>query len=344
MKVVMGSFFGRGTRRPDEQEFQAQLEELMRKVGKLEEALQKPADAAAQMLPPQLDALLSGLSDARIDVERKREQLDKLEEEAKNREEKLRAWEEGLKERQQALDDQERRLRQEREAAERASGGGDTAAAADETGTRPADTPAESGDGRNPGAVESRRTTAADSGEENPAGRQSADGAAWKAMEERMDALRKAVEDSAYKDNLIRELHKELQQHRQGMLAEVAKPYLRSVMKIHERLWDTARYYAREEVRKEADAYARFLRKVESDVVAVQDMLEDDFGVSYFEAEAGGEFRPREQHALKTVATTDAAQAGRVAECLYGGFRMEETGKVVKAAQITLYKLDNENK
>ena len=168
--------------------------------------------------------------------------------------------------------------------------------------------------------------------------------AAWKAVEERLERLGTLLEDAAYKDNLIKELHKELQQHRQGMLADVAKPYLRSVMKIHERLWDTARYYAREEVRKEADAYARFLRKVESDVVAVQDMLEDDFGVSYFEAEAGGEFRPKEQHALKTVATTDAALAGRVAECLYGGFRMEETGKVVKAAQITLYKMDNTNK
>ena len=167
---------------------------------------------------------------------------------------------------------------------------------------------------------------------------------AWKAMEERLERLRTLLEDSAYKDNLIKELHKELQQHRQGMLADVAKPYLRSLMKIHERLWDTAHYYAREEVRKEADAYARFLRKVESDVVAVQDMLEDDFGVSYFQAEAGGEFRPKEHHALKTVATTDAALSGRVAECLYGGFRMEETGKVVKAAQITLYKMDNANK
>ena len=168
--------------------------------------------------------------------------------------------------------------------------------------------------------------------------------AAWKAVEERLERLRTLLEDSAYKDNLIKELHKELQQHRQGMLSDVAKPYLRSVMKIHERLRDTARYYARAEVRTEEDAYGRFLRKVESDVLTVQDMLEDDFGVSYFEAEAGGEFRPKEQHALKTVATTDAALAGRVAECLYGGFRMEETGKVVKAAQITLYKLDNGNK
>ena len=331
--VFMGNLFGRSSWSEEKEEFKRQMEEMIDKVNKLEEAQMRTADVVERPFGTGLDSLLSNVSKMWNDLGERLAALDKREGEARKEQERLRLWEEELKERSGVLDDKERSRRREREAMEREKEGEEGAkrdadaqertaeAGAEEKGRQEADAP---GDGT--------ATTA-------PGG-----GAMAEAVEKRLEELAAALRESAYKDNLIKELHGELQRHRQGMLAEVAKPYLRSVMKIHERLRDTAHYYARAEVRAEEDAYGRFLRKVESDVLTVQDMLEDDFGVTYFEAEPGGEFVPKEYHALKTVATTDAALAGRVAECLYGGFRSEETGKVVKAAQVTLYKLENENK
>ena len=289
------------------------MEEMIDKVNKLEEAQMRTADVVERPFGTGLDSLLSNVSKMWNDLGERLAALDKREGEARKEQERLRLWEEELKEREK---EGEEGAKGDADAQERTAEAG-----VEEKGRQEADAP---GDGA--------ATTA-------PGG-----GAMAEAVEKRLEELAAALRESAYKDNLIKELHGELQRHRQGMLAEVAKPYLRSVMKIHERLRDTARYYARAEVQAEEDAYGRFLRKVESDVLTVQDMLEDDFGVTYFEAEPGGEFVPKEYHALKTVATTDAALAGRVAECLYGGFRSEETGKVVKAAQVTLYKLENENK
>ena len=238
------------------------MEEMIDKVNKLEEAQMRNADAAERPFGTGLDSLLSNVSKMWNDLGERLAALDKREGEARKEQERLRLWEEELKERSGVLDDKERSRRREREAMEREKEGEEGSKGDADARERTAEAGAEAGERPETSVPDDEAAATVVGG-----------GAMAEAVEKRLEELAEALRESAYKDNLIKELHGELQRHRQGMLAEVAKPYLRSVMKIHERLRDTARYYARAEVRTEEDAYGRFLRKVESDVLTVQDML-----------------------------------------------------------------------
>ena len=155
---------------------------------------------------------------------------------------------------------------------------------------------------------------------------------------DQINALKKLLEDSSYKDKIIKDLHEELQSHNRDLHAEIVKPLLKNMIKMHERLTKTYKFYENTEAKSSPETYTRLLREVENCKLHIQDILEDEYDLEYFEPTIGSAYSPKEQTAIRTVITDTPEQAGTIKEFHYGGFRNTTTNKIFQPSTVTVYK------
>lgn len=168
-------------------------------------------------------------------------------------------------------------------------------------------------------------------------------GRAEEGMGEVLSALKKVEEllkDVGYKDKIIKELHDELQKRNRDFYADIAKPYLKNIIRIHERLSATYKSVNPEKLKECANGVELVLRKIESDKLMVEDMLNDEYDMVYYEPAPGSLYQPKEHMAIQSLLTDQSNLAGTVAECRQGGFRDLNTGKVFKSAVVSVYKYE----
>lgn len=152
--------------------------------------------------------------------------------------------------------------------------------------------------------------------------------------------IRTLLEDMAYKDKLIKELHEELHKNSLAMQAEQAKPFLKNITKIHERIAKTYWHFTKEGTGEQAELFTQLLKNTEGNMLMIQDMLEDEYDLLYTEPSVGSPYVPKEHQALRSLPTNDPSKAGTIAECIYGGFKGIASGKILKPAIVAVYKLD----
>ena len=153
----------------------------------------------------------------------------------------------------------------------------------------------------------------------------------------------KMLEENQYKDKIIKELHDELQKRNRDFYADIAKPYLKNIIKIFERISGTYKSLNRDEFKEKENALELAIRAVENDKYMIEDMLGDEYDMIYYEPEVGSEYNPKEHTALQSVVTRQREQSGKIIECRQGGFRDANTSKVFKSAIVTVYKYENNN-
>lgn len=160
-------------------------------------------------------------------------------------------------------------------------------------------------------------------------------------IEVRLDKIEKFMDDNSYKDGLIKKLHADLQERSADFIGQLKRPYLKSIIRIHERLNNTLAACSRPEAMTGDDAIARTLKKMKGDLLMVQDMLDDEYDLEYFLPAAGDRYDPRLHNALRSLPAPTPGQVGTIAECLAGGFMEQNGNRVVKSATVTVYKADN---
>ena len=152
--------------------------------------------------------------------------------------------------------------------------------------------------------------------------------------------IRELLEGMAYKDKLIKELHEELHKNSLAIQAEQAKPFLKNITKIHERIAKTYWHFTKEGAGEQAELFTQLLKNTEGNMLMIQDMLEDEYDLLYTEPSVGSPYVPKEHQALRSLPTSDPSKAGTIAECIYGGFKGIASGKILKPAIVAVYKLD----
>lgn len=162
-------------------------------------------------------------------------------------------------------------------------------------------------------------------------------------LEKEVREIRKMLDENLYKDKIIKELHDEVQKRNRDFYADMAKPYLKNIIKIFERISGTYKALNRDGFKQKENALELAIRAVENDKLMIEDMLSDDYDMAYFEPEAGSEYLPKEHTAVQSIATHLQEQGGKIIECRQGGFRDANTGKVFKSAIVTVYKFENNN-
>ena len=154
----------------------------------------------------------------------------------------------------------------------------------------------------------------------------------------KLQELADKIDTAVYQEEIIRDLHHELQQYKKGLIADISKGYVMNIINIYERLSDTCMHLGQSEATDPASAK----KLIENNILYISDLLEDEYSIERFTPLAGDPYKPKEHKAIRTVDTDDAAKANTVAECLSGGFRDEATGRVLRQARIVVYKLKDE--
>lgn len=120
-------------------------------------------------------------------------------------------------------------------------------------------------------------------------------------IEARLGKIEKFMDDNSYKDGLIKKLHADLQERSADFIGQLKRPYLKSIIRIHERLNNTLAACSRPEAMTGDDAIARTLKKMKGDLLMVQDMLDDEYDLEYFLPAAGDRYDPRLHNALRSL-------------------------------------------
>lgn len=160
-------------------------------------------------------------------------------------------------------------------------------------------------------------------------------------LEKEIKEIKKTLDEVQYKDKIIKELHDELQKRNRDFYADIAKPYLKNIIKIFERISGTYKGLNRDELKTKEDALELAIRAVENDKLMIEDLLGDEYDMVYFEPEPGSEYMPKEHTAIQSIVTQQKELGGKIIECRQGGFRDANTGKVFKSAIVTVYKFDS---
>lgn len=158
---------------------------------------------------------------------------------------------------------------------------------------------------------------------------------------ERLDKLSdmRAVNDR--KDEIIKDLHNEVQNLSRDVFSQFTKPFLTSIIRIYTYLAEEIEAGRREFFdtgSKEAEiAYKRMGTSLQM----VEDTLLDEFDAVKFAPVPGDAYEPRSHYAVKSIVTDDPALAGTVSACRQSGFKNAETGKIIKQAVVIVYRLNN---
>lgn len=165
------------------------------------------------------------------------------------------------------------------------------------------------------------------------------DPAALKGIDEKIATILSKIEDIEYKDKIIKDLHEDLRENKRDFTAELSKPFLTNLVKIHQSLRGV---FFRFKVVESPDTenFPKVIRELENNMLNVQDMLEQEYNLAYEEPEIGSKYNPKEQNALQAVITDDESKNGTIAEVVYGGFRDLDKEKMFKPALVKPYRFE----
>lgn len=156
---------------------------------------------------------------------------------------------------------------------------------------------------------------------------------------QRLDKIESFLKETEYKDKIIRELHDDLQKKNRNFYAELTRPSIRSIIRIHEFIAGTLKSAKPKEGEDAEATLKRLQQAVEGNCVMIEDLLDDEYNISIFTPEKGDPYVPKEHAAVISIETDDPELAGTINECRQPGFRENETGKIVKNAVVSVYKL-----
>lgn len=155
------------------------------------------------------------------------------------------------------------------------------------------------------------------------------------------DELKALLERENYKDSIIKDLHKEMERLNGNFFEDIRRPMIKSIIAIHRQM--TGRVKALEKNPSDASTdyeklYNEMAKNLKFDMTAVADTLEDEYDLEFFEPAAGDFYNPKEDNAIRVIATDDAQQDGVIAEVLYGGFKNTSTERIFLKANVIVYK------
>lgn len=162
----------------------------------------------------------------------------------------------------------------------------------------------------------------------------------WNKFYHLLESVKQDVAEIARRNELMKSLHSELQQHNRSLYADIIKPLLLHLVNVHKRMLETYQHYGKLSVEDNSDVYKKLLEAINNNILLIRDTLEEEYDWCYFEPKECDVYSPKEHNALRTVETDDPQKAGKVAVCVTGGFREIATGRIIRPAIVSIYKLN----
>jgi len=153
--------------------------------------------------------------------------------------------------------------------------------------------------------------------------------------------IEKSIQDFEYKDKINKELHEELQNYKAGLREEFIKPILKAIIREYDRAVQQYEFYKlKEETAPQNELFVKLLKEFNVISLGLLDIL-DDYNLEPFTPNGGDDFSFREHKILKVVETTDLSKDSKIEKCVKCGFKDIESGKLLRQAEINIYKTNN---
>jgi molecular chaperone GrpE (heat shock protein) len=151
-------------------------------------------------------------------------------------------------------------------------------------------------------------------------------------------AILAQINDFGHKDKIIKEMHEELQVYRNGLKKEFISPMLKHVMREYDRAAGQYAHYLNAAAQEpQSELFATLLNEFKYIADALLELL-DNYGIVQVAVEPGSDYRQGEQKPVKTVDTGDETAHGKVARRILCGFRDIETERMLRQAEVEIYK------
>lgn len=152
-----------------------------------------------------------------------------------------------------------------------------------------------------------------------------------KAVERLTERLERFVEDDKFKEEQIKKLHSELQDHKRGLFDQALLPVLTQLVSLHENL------NRQERALKQKNAEDLGPERLFKEIAGMRDELEvilSESGIAIFE-HPSNTYDPARQTARETILTPDAALHGLISERILPGY--ERNGRILAKERIKVY-------
>ena len=147
------------------------------------------------------------------------------------------------------------------------------------------------------------------------------------------------VQDFTYKDKINDDLHKELQQYRNGLKESFNAPLLKAIVREYDRANKQYRFYfEKSQEEQQSELFNKLLSEFEMISFALLNLL-SDYDVESFEFNIGDTHDIKLQKIVEVIETEESQKDGSVAECVNCGFRNIETANLFRRAEVKIYKL-----
>ena len=161
------------------------------------------------------------------------------------------------------------------------------------------------------------------------------------AMVSRLEELKALLERDNYKDGIIKDLHKEMERLNGNFFEDIRRPMIKSIIAIHRQMTGRLKTLEKETAASDSDykkLYEELVKNMKFDLTAIGDTMEDEYDLEFFEPVSGDLYNPKEDNAIRVVATDDEGQDGVIQEVLYGGFKNTSTDRIFLKANVIVYK------
>jgi molecular chaperone GrpE (heat shock protein) len=162
-----------------------------------------------------------------------------------------------------------------------------------------------------------------------------------KELAENVAEILSQVKISNRKDEIIDNLHKELMQYKVGLQETIIVPILKTVVREYDRANKQYRFYLkilREE--PQSELFGKILSEFEMISFSLLNLL-SDYGIEPFVFNVGDARDSKLQKIVEVIETEDTEQDATVADCVACGFRNIETARLLRQAEVKIFKLKN---
>ena len=150
------------------------------------------------------------------------------------------------------------------------------------------------------------------------------------------------IKISNRKDEIIDNLHKELQQYKSGLQETIIAPVLKTIVREYDRVSKQYHFYL-EKLQEEpqSELFSKLLSEFEMISFSLLNLL-SDYGIEPFSFNAGDVRDSKLQKIVEIIEAEGMEQDGTVANCVSCGFRNIETTRLFRQAEVKIFKLKND--
>ena len=161
-----------------------------------------------------------------------------------------------------------------------------------------------------------------------------------KTISQKLAKIEEALADTAHKDNIIKELHTEVQKYNRDIFSQIAKPHLNAIIRIHTNFSGMVAKAKEEYMQSNSPLPENIYKRMKPTLLMIQDILEDEFDVRAFSPEVGDRYDPKLHQGIQSLSTRDPELGGTIVACKECGFVRSDNGKVIKQALVVVYRLE----